>query len=48
MFQTKVVEKIKTRFVFRDFYLKSRRLRDNVEKFCTAGQATVDNMAHVH
>ena len=27
-------------------FLKSFRLRDNLEKFCTAGQATDDNMAH--
>jgi len=27
---------------------KSRRLRDNVEKYCRAGQATDDNMAHAH
>ena len=25
---------------------KSRRLWDNVEKYCIAGQATVDNMMH--
>jgi hypothetical protein len=27
-------------------FRKSCRLRDNVEKYCTAGQATDDNMAH--
>jgi len=27
---------------------KSCRLWDNVEKFCRAGQATGDNMAHTH
>jgi len=31
-------------FFFRKFYL----LCDNVEKYCGAGQATDDDMAHVH
>jgi hypothetical protein len=49
MFQTKVVEKVKTRIgcsviVFR----KSCRLWENVEKYCTVGQATDDNIAHAH
>ena len=49
MFQTTVVEKIKTHFVFNIFFFrKSYRLRDNVEKYCRAGQATYDNMAHAH
>jgi hypothetical protein len=30
------------------FFRKSCRLWDNVEKYCTAGQATDDNMAHGH
>jgi len=30
------------------FSRKSCRLSDNVEKFCTAGQATDGNMAHAH
>jgi hypothetical protein len=52
-FQTKVVEKIHTyiHFVFSDpffFSRKSCRLWDNVEKYSRAGQATDDNMAHVH
>ena len=53
MFQTKVVEKIKTHilcsvicFIF--FFPKLCRLWDNVEKYGTAGQATYDNMAHAH
>ena len=49
MFQTKVVEKIKTHILCSvTFFRKSYRLWDNVEKYCTAGQATDDNMAHAH
>jgi len=50
MFQTKVVEKIKTHFLLSTifFFEKMRRLRDNLEKYCTAGQATDDNMAQAH
>jgi len=45
MFQTKVEEKIETHFVFRAlFFPKSRRLCNNVEIYCTAGQATADNI----
>jgi len=41
MFRTKVVEKIKTHIFFLcNFFFKSRRLWDYVEKYCTAGQAT--------
>jgi len=29
-------------------FRKSYRLWDNVEKYCRAGQATDDNMAHAH
>ena len=44
MFQTTVVEKIKTHILCSvTFFRKSRRLRDNVEKFCRAWQATDDN-----
>jgi hypothetical protein len=44
MFQTKVVEKIKTYFVFnRFFFLLFFLLWDNVGKFCTARQPTDDN-----
>jgi len=35
-------------FVFNNFFFKSHRLWDNVEKYCTAGQATDDNMARAH
>jgi len=38
MFQTKVVEKVKTHFVFNNsFPIKSCRLWDNLEKYCRAG-----------
>ena len=45
-FRTIFVEKIKIYFVFSYFFFfrKSCRLWDNVEKFCTAGQATNDIM----
>jgi hypothetical protein len=42
MFQTKVVEKIKTHILC-SFSRKSRRLWDNVKQYGTAGQATDDN-----
>jgi hypothetical protein len=51
MFQTKVVEKIKTQFFLSStffFFRKSYRLWDNVEKYCRTGKATDDNMAHAH
>ena len=40
VFQTKVVEKIKTHFVFNNFFFfrKSCRLWNNVEKYCRAGR----------
>ena len=45
MFQTKVVEKIKTRVLCSiTFPRKSCRLWENVEKYCTAGQATYYNI----
>jgi len=49
MFQTKVVENIKTHILYSvTFFRKSYRLWDNVEKYCRAGQATDGNMAHAH
>jgi hypothetical protein len=46
MFQTKVLEKIKTHILcFVTFFQKSSRLLDNVEKYGTAWQATDDNRA---
>jgi len=49
MFQTKVVEKIKTHIFCSVTYPppQSCHLFDIVEKYCRAGQATDDNMAHV-
>jgi hypothetical protein len=45
MFQTKVVEKIKTHILCSiTFFLKSCCLWDNVEKYVTARQATDDNI----
>jgi len=49
MFQTKVVGEIKTHFMFNNvFFPKSCPLRDNAEKYCRAGQAADENMAHAH
>jgi len=51
MFQTKVIDKIKTHFVFSNFFFsfrKSRRLWDNVEKYFKAGQSTDNNAAPAH
>ena len=47
MFQTKVVEKIKTHIScsVTFFFRKSCRLWDNVGKYCRAGQATDNNVA---
>jgi len=45
-FQAKVIEKIKIHTISSIFLLKSYRLWDNVGKYCKAGQATDDNMAH--
>jgi len=48
MFQTKVVRKIKTHILRSVIYIffKSCHLWENVEKYCTAEQATDDKMAH--
>ena len=46
MLQTKVVEKINTHFMFNNFFQKLFHLLDNVEKYCRARQATIDNMVH--
>jgi len=49
MFETSGVEEIKTNILCsKYFYRKSCCLWDNVEKWCTAGQATDDNTAHAH
>jgi hypothetical protein len=39
-------ENQRTQFAFRSFSRKSCRLRDNREKYCTAGQATHDEKEH--
>jgi len=47
MFQTKVVDELKTHILFSiNFFRKSWRLWDKVEKYCRAWQSTDDNMAH--
>jgi len=50
MFQTNVLEEFKTRILCLTtfFFLKSCSLRGSVEKYCRAGEATDDNMAHAH
>ena len=49
MFQTKVVQKIKTHILCSvAFFRKSCHLWDNVGKYCSAGQATDDDIAHAH
>jgi len=47
MLHTKVVNKIITHIMFNSFFL-SCHLWDKLEKYCSAGQATVDNMKHEH
>ena len=45
----KVVEKIKTHSLYlTTLFRKSCRLWDNLEKYCWAGHATDDSMAHEH
>ena len=44
IFETNIVEKIKTHFMFITFFQKSCRFLDNVEKYDRAGQATDDNI----
>jgi hypothetical protein len=44
----KVVEKIKGDIFCSMLFLITCLLWDNVEKYCTAGQVTNDNMAHEH
>jgi hypothetical protein len=49
MFQTKVVQKVKTHILCSImFSRKSCCFLDNVKKQCEAGQATDDNMPHAH
>jgi hypothetical protein len=44
MFQAKVVEKIKTHNLYSTNFFS----KEEVEKYCTARQATDDNMAGAH
>ena len=46
MFQIKLVEKLKIHISYSIFFRKSRRLWDEVQKYCTAEQATDDAHAH--
>jgi hypothetical protein len=49
MFQTKVVEKIKTHILCLFFVFGNRAVYEIMwKKYCRAGQATDDNMAHAH
>ena len=49
MFQTKVVEKIKTHILcsITFFFFENRAVCENVEKYCRAGQATDDNTRRI-
>jgi len=48
-FEAKFVEKIETRNLYPIiFFQQSCHLRNNVEKWFRAGQATDDNMTHAH
>jgi hypothetical protein len=46
MFQIKVVEKIKTHILCSITFFENRAVYENVEKYCSAGQAT-DNSTRV-
>jgi hypothetical protein len=49
MFQTKVVEKIKTHILCSvTYFLTPCCVWDNLEKYSRAGEATDDNMGHAH
>jgi hypothetical protein len=49
MFQKQAVEKIKAHILYSvTLFLKSYRMWDNVEKYCTAWQAADDNIQHAH
>ena len=48
MLQTNVVGKIRTHFMFNNFFLKSCHLWDNMEKYYRTRQATDGNMAQAH
>jgi hypothetical protein len=45
MFQTKFVEKIKTHLIYVNFFFENRAVYEIIwKKYCTAGQATDDNI----
>ena len=44
MFRTKVVEEIKTQFIFKSFFRELCFLWNNTEKYCTTRQGTEDNI----
>jgi len=48
MFQKKVVEKMKAHFKFSNPPPEKHAIYENVGKYCTAGLAADDNMAHAH
>jgi len=51
MFQTKVIEKIKTRILCSVTFFPPSKIVSFMGKgvnYCRAGQATDDNMAHAH
>jgi hypothetical protein len=48
MFQSEVVEKIKTRLSRRIFFSKVLPRMRKSEKYCTAGKTTDDIVAHAH
>jgi len=50
MFQTKVVEEIKTRILYSvTFFFKNRAFYEIMwKKYCRSGLVTDDNMAHAH
>jgi predicted DNA-binding protein YlxM (UPF0122 family) len=47
MFLIKVAEKKHT-FMFNNFFFENRVVYEIVEKYCRAGQAIDDNIAHAH
>ena len=47
-FSPKFVGKIKTHILSLVTFFKWCRLQNNVEKYCKAGQASDDDMAHAH
>jgi hypothetical protein len=49
MFMTTVLERIKTRFLFNNFFLENRAFfLHNVEQLCRTRQATDNNMARAY